>query len=235
MAVLQQFSVDDLVSFSADLRGMGTGAETMADVCREVSEYLLGRLCDDDGEPACLLVSMHKTHTFKRLPDRLQADAVEADDTVAPDTACLVLLARAESTVLPPPEAGDRVRPLTVRAFAERPIYVRLLESLGADLDSLLDPTRALAMQMQHRELNVYVEPDLATSDLIEDDARGQVRALGARAVLALGGILPSGDLFLVSLITTVDIDDRVADLLRSLGTAVKVPLIPYSFKPFPE
>lgn len=233
MAVLEHFSIDDLVSFSSHLRDMGADASSMAEVCQAISEYLLDNLCDEDGEPACVLVSMHKTHTFRRLPERLQADAVQSDDSVEPDTACLVLLARAESTPMPPPEPGDRVRPLTARSFRERPIYVRLLESLGADLESLLDPNKALAMQMQHRELNVYVEPDLSSSDLVDEEAREQVSALGVRAVLALGGILPSGDLFLVSLITTVDIDDRVADLLRSLGTAVKVPLIPYTFKPF--
>ena len=50
---------------------------------------------------------------------------------------------------------------------------------------------------------------------------------------MALGGILPSGDLFLISLITSVPVSDRVADLLRSLGTAAKVSLIPYTFKAF--
>jgi two-component system NtrC family sensor kinase len=233
MAVLHRFSVDDLVSFSADLRSMAPDAETMEEVCEEVTRYLLDNLCDDDGEPACVLVSMHKTHRFERLPERLQADALEADDTVASGTACLVLLARAESAPVPPPEPGDRVRPLTARAFRERPIFVRLLESLGADTESLLDPTRALAMQMQHRELNVYVEPDLVSSDLVDEEAGEQARALGVRGVVALGGILPSGDLFLLSLITTVDVDDHVADLLRSLGTAVKVPLIPSTFRPF--
>ena len=233
MAVLERFSIDDLVSFSRDIREMGDGAGSMTDVCEEVAGYLLAELRDGDGDPACALVSMHKTHVFRRLPEFLQEHACAADDSLQPDTACLTLLARKESMPLPPAEPGDLVRPLTERCFEQQPIFVRLLESLGADRTSLLDPNQALAMQMQHRELNVYLEPDLASSGLIEDDAREQVRALGIRSVVALGGVLPSGDLFLVSLLTKVDVDERVADLLRSLGTAVKVPLIPFSFRPF--
>lgn len=235
MAVLERFSIDDLVSFSSDIRDMGDGAGSMTDVCEEVAAYLLDNLRQVDDEPACALVSMHKTHVFRRLPAVLQDHACAADDSLEPETPCLALLARKESMPLPPPEPGDLVRPLTARCFEERPIFVRLLESLGADRGSLLDPDQALAMQMQHRELNVYLEPDFGSSGLIEDEAREQVRALGIRSVVAIGGILPSGDLFLVSLLTRVDVDERVADLLRSLGTAVKVPLIPFSFRPFPD
>ena len=235
MAVLERFTVDDLVAFSTDLRGMGAGASSMCEVSQEIADHLLANLVDDAGEPACLSVTLHKTHVFERLPLHLRDVAVEADPTVEPKTACLALLARSDTGVLPPPEAAERVRPLTPSAFTEQPIFVRLLAALGVDEASVLDPEQALAMRMQHRELNVYVEPELATSDLVDDAAREMVRQLGIHSLVAIGGILPSGDLFLVALIAKVPVGERVADLLRSLGTAAKVSLIPFTFKPFPE
>ena len=177
-------------------------------------------------------MQVHKTHLLDALPPGLREEAAAVDDTADGQTACLVRLARAQTVELPE-NPGDRVRPLTPRAFEQQPIFVRLLGALGVDERSVLDPGTALAMRMQHRELNVYVESDLASSSLIDDEARETVRSLGIHAIVALGGILPSGDLFLISLITSVPVSDRVADLLRSLGTAAKVSLIPYTFKAF--
>lgn len=233
--MLERFTVDDLVAFSTDLRSMGAEAETMCEVSQEIADHLLTNLVDEAGRPACISVTLHKTHVFDRLPIHLRDVAVEADPSVAPRTACLALLARADTGELPPPEPAERVRPLTPSAFEDQPIFVRLLAALGVDEASVLDPEKALAMRMQHRELNVYVEPELATSDLIDDEAREMVRQLGIHSIVAIGGILPSGDLFLVALIARVPVGERVADLLRSLGTAAKVSLIPFTFKAFPE
>ena len=55
----------------------------------------------------------------------------------------------------------------------------------------------------------------------------------GIRSVLAIGGMLPSGDMFAVALFSTVTIDERTADLLRSLSLSVKAAIVRQTFKVF--
>ena len=233
MAVLDRFGVDDLVALGADLRSLGDGDRSMEEVAGRVVELLRDRLLADDGRPSCITVRLYKTHPLRRLPDDRRALALEAAPDAQPDTTCITLLGRADAVPLPVGGPAERVRPLTAEAFTSGSVVVRLLQELGVDEASVLDPKQALAMQMQHRELNVFVIHDFPDTELMDEGVRDGLRALGVRDLFTLGGILPSGDLFLLLAFTRSAIDERVADLLRSLGTAVKVPLIPFTFKVF--
>lgn len=233
MAHLAGFSVDDLVAFSDDLRTIGAGAADMAEVAGRVTEYLYEGLVSDDGEPECLTVALYKTHRFGSLPPELQRLAHEVDAGADDATACLTRLAVA-GFEQEEPEPASFVRPLTAAAFDEAPVLVEVLVSLGLEVESALDPTKALQLQLHHRDLNVFLVPELLGSSwFAEEEAQAQIAALGIRSLLGVGGALPSGDLFLLFLFSFVPIDDRDADMVRSLASAVKASLIPFTLRPF--
>lgn len=238
MADLDAFSVDDLVTLSTEVRHLGEDAATMAEAGQRICDHLRANLTSGpDSGPACVYVTVHKTHALRLLPEALREVACSVDDTAAARTPCLVLLSAAPGGVdVVAQEPRARVRPLTERAFRESPLMPRLIEALGVDVGTILDPQQALKMQLQHRNLNVFVERDLPESEWVPDDAeRERLRELGLRTVVSIGGILPSGDLFLLTLFAGGDVSDRSADLLRSLGIAVKAALIPHTFRPFRE
>lgn len=235
MAGLKNFSVDDLVQFSADLRHLGEGTDAMEVVAQRLCDYLYGNLVAEDGGPGTAVVRLYKTHGHHRLRGDLAVIARRVDDTIEERTPCLVLLASApggrEATVR---DDTELVRPLTPRAIAETPLMVRMMEALGVDIETVLDPSKVLAMRLQSKNLSVYVESGLGDSEWIPDlAARERVRELGIKDMIGLGGLLPSGDLFLLCLFTREPVDERVADLFSSLVIAVKAALIPHTFRPF--
>lgn len=236
MPVLDQFSVDDLVACGRVVREIAVGVPDMTAAADLIAGYLMDTLTTADGGPACGVLHLHRTQAFRTLPSRLQALGREAAPDVEDNTVCLVHLGSRESVPTLPKTASDWVRPFTPNEITAQPIILRLLAALGVDLETIKDPARVLAQRMQHHSLNVYLEHDLASGELIPDgDARSAIASSGLRSLVALGGILPSGDLLVVSLFSIVHVDEHVADLLRSLGTSIKAALIPYTYKPYPE
>ena len=237
MALLEAFSVDDLVELSSEVRALAEGAATMAEAGQRICDHLHENLVLDDGSPGSFAVRLYKTHAHRLLPPSHAEMARRVDETVDERTPVLVLLASAPGGVDPTVlEETEMMTPLTRRAFDVQPMLPQLIVSLGVEVDTILDPTKVLAMRLQSKNLDVFVENDLAESALLPDEeARARVRELGVAAIVAVGGILPSGDLFLLSLFPRVEVSERVADLLRSFGIAVKAALIPHTFRPFAE
>jgi hypothetical protein len=235
VAHVSNFTVTDLEEFSRVLRTIGAGASDMEEVARRVTGYLYDNLQRDDGTPECLTVTLHKTHQFKSLPPRLQELARLADPSVTAGTACLTRLAQAGYQ--DPDEAPQAlVQPLTESVFQDQPILVALLVAMGLDIQSALDPERALSMGVHRLDFNLFLVPDLQASEWFPDEeTRAQVAQLGLQALLGIGGGLPSGDLFLVFWFTYEPISERSADLMRSMATAIKASLIPFTLKPFAD
>ena len=233
MARVSGFTVDDLEEFSVVLRTIGEGASDMQDAAGRIVHYFHDNLGEGETRD-CLTVSLYKTHTYRYLPERLQALAKEADDTVDDGTACLVRMATVGYEE-PEPQAASLVRPLTPIAFEEQPILVGLLVAMGLDVDAALDPERMISTGIHRQQLDMFHVPDLATSEWVDEEARAQLDLLGLSSLLGLGGGLPTGDLFFLFLFTCERTDERSADLMRSLAPALKATLIPHARMPFAE
>jgi hypothetical protein len=233
MAELGTFSVDDLETFSRAVRELGTGAADMQAAAQRVTDYLHGHLRGADGEPQLLTALCHKTHLFGRLPPDLQALARSVDASIDDRAVCLVRLSQS-GLATDAPDARTLVQPLTPAAFASQPVLVAMLVAMGLDVDSALDPDRAITMALHHRSLPGFLVPDLLESEWFDDpDTRAQLEQVGARSLLGLGGALPSGDLFFLFLFSHVPIPPRSAELLRTVATATKATLIPFTLRPF--
>ncbi|HVM07389.1 MAG TPA: hypothetical protein VM345_02915 [Acidimicrobiales bacterium] len=237
MSRLDTFSVDDLVALSADVREAGGDARTMEEAGAAVVEVLHRCLTDSTGGPACALVRLYKTHQFEKLPADLQQFAAAAGGgDVRPDTRCLTLVA---TTGTEPAwrdrrsSAGHQAIPLTSEsAVAALPMVARLISELGLDVAHVVRPPQSdLALQLHHQSFNVFHVPDAVGSQWIP--AQDFVERYGIRSALGFGGMLPTGDMFAVIMFTTVPVDERVADLFRSVAPAAKAAIVRHSFRVF--
>lgn len=235
LACLPSLTLDDIDRLRVGIRAAGEGAGSMVDAAVEVTRQLAENLVDEAGQRACTTVRLYKTHRLDRLPPHLQATG----RMVAPvpdDAQCLVLLAADGSPGLPPGALPEElVLPLVPSVLDEVPIMPRLLEQLGVEIEAAVDPEVARSRQLQQQTLRAFCEPNLAENEeLVPNPAHREVlRRLGTRALVSVGGALPTGDLFILALHTGSPVGDEVCDLFRLLAVAIKATLIPYTFTVF--
>lgn len=237
MRRIDEFSVDDLVEASAQVRATNQGATSMEEVAGRIVRQLRDDLVGPDGTPALGLARFYKTHPFAKLDPDLQAFARDAAaGELAPDVSCLTLLATAGAEA----DWNDRRRsrghqaiPLTsVAAVRESPMIAQLITDLGDDIAEVVHPDPRLNIQRHHRDYNVFYVPEVRGSGAVPAQ-REFVEPYGIRSALGLGGVLPSGDMFAVVLFSTVTIPETTADLFRSLALSVKAAVVPFTFKVF--
>ena len=235
MAELQRFGVDDLVTFSSDLRVAGDGATTMVDAACAVTRYLHANLLAADGSPACALVRAYKTHRFEDLPPERQATARQVAPDVEDGTQCMTLLSSNGDPSRPAAGVPEEwVLPFTDHSFRTVPLIPQILTEIGLDLEAAVDPHAALDLRVKKQRFNVFLDDDLANSPLLPDPAhRRRVVEIGLQSLAVVGGILPSGELLLVMWHGLERIPERVADLFRSLGLAIEAALIPFTYSVF--
>jgi len=235
VAELQRFSIDDLVTFSSDIRAAGSDATTMVEAACAVTRYLYDNLRAADGAPACALVRVFKTHLFDHLPPERQETARQVAPDVRPETPCMTLLSSNGDPNRPEPGVpAEWVLPFTEQSFRTIPLIPQILTEIGLDLESAVDPDRALDVRVRHQRFNVFLEGDLSNSALLpEPSHRERVAQIGMRSLAVVGGILPSGELLLVMWYGLEEIPARVADLFRSLGLAIEAALIPFTYSVF--
>lgn len=231
---LTDLSLAELTRCGRALREAASEAKTMEDAAEGVVRYLYQNLVDGDrGERACALVRFFKTHAFGDLDPELREfarGALDGDD-LADDVRCMTLLATAGDL----PEwnvrgesAGHRAIPLPSTAMVRRfPMISRLVEQLGIDIGDVVSPDPGLIADLEQRSFNVFYVPEARGSPYIVEQ-EGFVEAYGIRSVIGFGGVLPSGNLFVVILFTKTPVPSRARDAFRSLALSVKLAVLPY-------
>lgn len=232
MAILSKFTVSDLENMSRAMRTLNPARPSMASMASEVTGFLHQNLLDEEGRPACALVRIYVTQPIRALPAPHAEAAHHVDADADATTTCLVALAsngEIDRPVGGPAESW--VVPFTNTAFAQVPMMPRLLEKVGLDLDAACDTTRAIATLLQQRTFSVYLATDFAADELLIPKAehRQLVRERGVKSLVALAGVLPTGDVLMLILQARVAVSEEIAELLRPLAVGIKASLIPYS------
>jgi hypothetical protein len=235
MANIDDFSLKDMVELSASLRRTGSGAASMEEVAGKIVHILNENLTEGKShEKTCVLVRFFKTHSYSDLDGGLQEFARTVLKAHPGSTAmkCLVLLATAG--LLPEWNSrnlsrGHKVIPLPsseyfVKAF---PMVGQLVEQMGLDVNTVLSQDAAVVADMTTRTFNVFLVPEAKGSVYIPAQ-NDFVIPFGVRSVLGFGGILPSGNLFIVILFS---IPREVADMFKTLALSVKVAILPFDGK----
>lgn len=232
---LANFGLKDMTLCGIELRKMGAGAHSMEEAANQVIHYLYENLVEQPaGQPACTLVRLFKTHAYEALePDLRQvAQGVVDAKLLTPKTKCLTLLATAGER----PEwnsrhtsTGHKAIPLpSAQLLAEFPMISQLVYQFGLDTSTLLQPDSTLLVDMAQTAFNVFHIPEALGSPFIPAQ-EGFVIPMGVKSVLGFGGVLPSGDVFVIIMFCKVSITRATADLFKPLALSVKMALLPFS------
>nr|WP_320160661.1 hypothetical protein [uncultured Methanoregula sp.] len=237
MPDIGDFSLKDMVEFSAALRSMGFGAASMEEAADRIVHYFHDHLTDPKtGEKNCVMVRFFKTHPYDSLDMDLQefARGILGGPPESPAMKCLVLLASAGT------EPGWHSRktsrehkaiPLPSIHFIERfPMVRQLIQQMGLEVNTVLRPDPAVVIDMAQTTYNVFCIHEAVGSPYVPAQ-NDFVIPFKVRSVLGFGGILPSGNLFAIILFSKVTVSRQIADLFRSLALSVKVAILPFDGK----
>lgn len=209
-------------------RGAASLEEAAGAIVRALYESLWDPVTDSS---ELALVRFYRTIGFRELDRELQAVATAAlggDRRPHGDLKCLTLMASAgieEAWNSRHTSRSHRAIPLASKeAVARLPMVSRLIGDLGVSVDALLAGVESAT------------EPDPGRSILHIAEAEGSpavpdqdsfVRPYGVRSVVAVGGILRSGDFWTVVIFTRVPVEEEQARLLRLLASDIKIAVLP--------
>ena len=233
---LGAFSLDDMIHCGAALRGLGEGAAGMQDTADRVVRVLYESLVrPSTGERACALVRFFETRRFDELDAEGQRFALRmaGGAAISPKTTCLVLVATVgdePSWSDPRRSSGHLAIPIpSEEALSRMPMVSKLCEQLGITKEFVVRPDTAQLEELAQRTYDVFFVERAAGCPWLPAQV-GFVDAYGIASVLGLGGVLPSGRVFVVLMFSKVGVSEATATLFRPLALAVKLAVLPWSF-----
>ena len=225
---LSSFSQANAAECGNGLQAAASGAGSMEDAANRIVSHLYDNLTDPQtGARSCALVRFYKTHPYTQLDSGLQefARGILGGVPDSPNLNCLTMLAttgdqpawnsRAQSQ-------GHKAIPLaSEQMVAGIPMIARLLGQFGLDVNSVMQPDPSRISDMAGREYDTFYVPDAQGSPYIpaQDEF---VIPFGIRSVLAFGGVLGSGELYVVIMFSKVAIPQQTADNFKAVAPGVK-------------
>ena len=236
---ITRFSLAEMTRCGAALRRMGEDSTSMEEVADKVVRYLYEEMTDrETGDRSFGLVRLFKTHDYGDLEPELQrfAAGVLGEEPELPGTKCLTLLATAGSQE----EWNDRRRsqrhrsiPLLsaemVRAF---PMISNLVNQMGLEITDVLNLDPGMLVDIDQKAYNVFHVPYAVGSEAIVDQ-EDFVIPEGIKSCLGFGGMLPSGNLFVVVMFSKVPIIPTVAAMFQTISLNLKIALLPFETRVF--
>jgi len=232
---LQKMTLRDMSECGCALRSMSNKAHSMEDTTNNIIDYLYNNLVDKQtGEKSCVLIRFFKTHPYGELTPELQdyvCNILGDKDLATHDLKCLTLLATAGEL----PAWNSRYQsqrykaiPLTDKnTIARIPMIAQVISQLGLDLDNVIKPDANLIAYLEQKIYNVFYVPDASESDYITAKYSFVV-PFNVKSVVGIGGLLPSGNMFVVLMFLKNHVPRFTTNLLRPLALNVKMAILPF-------
>ncbi|NDJ24583.1 sensor histidine kinase [Nostoc sp. B(2019)] len=231
---LQKFTLRDMSECGLALRHLGNKANSMEEASNYIIQYLYENLIDQQsGKNACVLIRFFKTHSYGELTSELQEYAQGQLGNHLPDDSlkCLTLLATAgEQSEWNSryKSGGHKAIPLAnEEAIARIPMIFQLIQQLGLNLGTVVQPDPNLLTDLEQRMYNVFYIPDALGSPYIPSQT-SFVIPFNIKSVVGFGGLLPSGNMFVILMFLRVVIPRITVDLLQPLALNVKMAILPF-------
>ena len=233
MPILNTLTPAEVSELGAELAGLGAGAQTMEQVANSTVLHLYDNLVDNTGARSLALVRFYKTHPYGELDSDLQefARGILGGPPPSDNVNCLTMLA----TMGENPDWTDRLKSQGHRAIpfassemvASIPMISRLLSQFGVDVQHALRD-RSQNTELANKRFGVFHVREAQGSEYIpgQDDF---VTPYGVKSVLAFGGVLSAGDLFVTIMFSKTPISDDVAQSFEPLGPKVKEAIDPFA------
>ncbi len=236
MPDLTNFTFTDMVEFGLDLCQLGLGVESMESASNRIVKYFYEYLIDKQTSTSvCALIRCFKTHSFQDLDAKLSESVRNVLGYTPSDTMkCLTMLA----TVGDKPEWNSRYRsvghqiiPLVSEdVVAQFPMISQLLKQFGLDVSMIVNSDRQLMVGSEEKKLNVFYVPVAKGSPYIPAQ-ESFVIPFNIKSVLGFGGLLPSGNLFVIIMFSKVFIPRNTAEIFKSLAPSVRSALLRFDGK----
>lgn len=236
---LTHFSQDDMLNCAVELRNLSAHACSMEDVAKIVVSYLY-KSCrhPQTGESACALVRFFKTHAYGELPQELQHAALDIlKGSPIPDaTKCLTLLGTAGDEPhwnSREGSTGHQSIPLASEDFVSAiPMISRLIQQFGLEISTVLEPMPSLLVESDRKIHSTFIfhVPKALDSQYIPAQ-ENFVIPYGVKSVLGFGGLLASGNLFVVIMFSKAWIPPETAKLFKWISTYVWVAITSFDQK----
>jgi len=236
MRNIAAFDSDDVRECSETLRGLARTTHSMEQAATAIVRCLYDELGDGNGERACVLVRLYKTHPYGSLPADAREFARSAlGETPPDDVRCLTLL----GTVGDEPAWNDRRRsrghqaiPLPSEQLVEQlPMVLQLITQLGLSVSTVIRPDPDHVRKLSQQTYDVFHVPDALGSPYVP--AQDFVRTHGIRSALGFGGMLFTGDFYAVVLFSRVAVSIEAAQMLKILALPARVPLLAHLSRVF--
>lgn len=231
---LSRFSLGDLLRCGSDLKRVARDASSMEGAAEALVRYLHEEFADPEtGKKSCALVRFYLTRPYGKLGPELQSFARRFPGGVpaTPHMKCLVLLATAGDEPAwnsPLQSQGHRAILLPSPEIVEQaPMISQLIKQFGLGLDDLIQPSRVLLRELEGKTYNVFHVEQALGSPYIPAQS-DFVIPHEIRSVIGFGGLLPSGDLYVVIVFSHVPIPRENAEWFRSLALDVKSAIFPF-------
>ena len=228
-----KFTDSELADCGSNLRSAASQASSMEDAANKIVTYLYEQITDATGQNANALVRFYKTHPYNKLDSDLQsfAQGILGSKPASDDINCLTLLATTgdqEQWKSRTHSQGHKAIPLaSAEMVAGIPMIARLLNQFGIDVGSVMRPDPMLIGDLSKKTFNTFYVPEAVGSPYIpaQDEF---VIPYGIKSVLGFGGILSSGELFVVIMFSKVSIPSQTAELSSRLAADVKQAVEPF-------
>ena len=226
VVALTDFSIFDVLDVGSRIRALATGAASMEEVARDIVGLVGDEICDADGASSSVLVRCFVTGACDRIPEPLALQLSPADRDGGP---CLTLLA----TDGVEPEWRDRrlsrrhqVIPIAGSDVVERfPMFTQMYRQFRFPLPVDVRPTPGGVVDPNEHTYGVFHVADARANRAIPDQQF--VDDYGVSSVVAIGGRLPTGQVFTLIVFSRESIDRRVAELLQLLAISMRLAFLP--------
>ncbi len=230
---LQNFTLRNMSECGLAIRNLGIQTHSMEEVSNKIINYLYQNLVSQNtGEKSCVLIRLFKTHPYAELPGQLQeyASKILNHNLPSSNLKCLTLLTTAGEL----PEWNSRHQSLghqaiplaNEEAITRIPMISQLIQQLGISPGIILHRDANLLTNLEQQMYNVFYIQDALNNPYIP--AQSFVIKFGVKSVVGFGGLLPSGNMFVILMFLRVTIPRITADLLRPLALNVKMALLPF-------
>lgn len=231
---LEKFTLKNMAECGSVIRKMDSGAHSMEEVANKIVGYLWGNFIDKDAhDRSCALIRFFVTCPFDKLEQNLQdyASLMLGKTAVSPKMKCMTLLASAGDK----PEWNSRQTsiwhkaiPLSSEYMLEQsPMISQLVKQFGLDVRNVIAPDENILVEMEQKSYNVFYIPFALGSPFVPAQ-ESFVAPSGIKSVLGFGGMLPSGDLFVVIIFAKILIPQNIANMFRTLALNVKMAILPF-------
>jgi two-component system, NtrC family, sensor kinase len=231
---LQKMTLKDTSECGLALRHLGDDANSMEDACNNIIKYLYQHFVDkESSDNSCVLIRLFKTHHYEKLTSDLQKSVcrILENDAVDDHLKCLILMATAGEL----PEwnsrhksVGHKAIPIgSEEAIAQIPMISQLLQQLGLNPETVVQPDPNLFTDLEQRMYNVFYIPNALESPYIPAQ-KSFVIPFNVKSVLGFGGLLPSGNMFVTLMFLKVVVPRVNVDLFRPLALNIKMAILPF-------